>query len=81
MPKPRHYYIADDGIHADRVYRYADGPKYFGLGLSSIDEKIKTGEIPKPISLSDSGRAKGWLGRTILAWQAERQAKSEQQSS
>lgn len=81
MPKARHYYIADDGIHPDHIYRYADGPKYYGLGLSAIDAKIKTGEIPKPISLSDSGRAKGWLGKTILEWQAARQAKSEQQEA
>jgi predicted DNA-binding transcriptional regulator AlpA len=55
-------------------YRLSEGPNYFGYSISRQEDKIKTGEIPRPISLSDFGRAKGWFGRTILAWQAEREA-------
>jgi len=57
-----------------QFYRWSEGWKYFGYKSTQLDEKIKSGEIPAPISLSDSGRAKGWYGRHIIAWQAEREA-------
>jgi predicted DNA-binding transcriptional regulator AlpA len=57
-----------------QFYRRGEGWKYFGYKSTQLDEKIKSGEIPAPISLSDSGRACGWFGRQILAWQAEREA-------
>jgi predicted DNA-binding transcriptional regulator AlpA len=53
-----------------QIIRRREGRKYFGLGLTQIDEKIKKGEIPKPIALSDSGRATGWTGRQIIEHQA-----------
>jgi hypothetical protein len=34
----------------------SEGRKYFGYGPTQIDEKIKSGEIPAPIALSDTGR-------------------------
>jgi predicted DNA-binding transcriptional regulator AlpA len=61
-------------INPDWVYRVSDGWKYFGFNPTQLDQKIKSGEIPEPLSLSDSGRARGWLGKTILQWQAERAA-------
>ena len=69
---PRLYDTAP--INPDFVYRLSDGPKYFGFLPTALDQKIKAGEIPEPLSLSDSGRARGWLGSTILKWQAERAA-------
>ena len=33
-----------------------------GYSRSQLQEKIKKGEFPAPIKLSDSGRAKGWFG-------------------
>jgi predicted DNA-binding transcriptional regulator AlpA len=63
-------------INPDFVYRVSDGPKYFGFLPTALDQKIKSGEIPEPLFLSDSGRARGWLGRTILQWQADRAAAS-----
>lgn len=70
---------AEPPINPDYFYRLADGSKFFGYRPTTLDEKIKSGEIPKPITLSDSGRAKGWFGRAILAWQAERVRKAEQE--
>jgi hypothetical protein len=43
-----------------------EGPRYFGYRHTQLDEKIRSGEIPAPLSLSASGRAKGWLGRQII---------------
>jgi predicted DNA-binding transcriptional regulator AlpA len=49
-----------------QIVRLREGRKYFGYGPTQIDEKIKSGEIPAPIALSDTGRAKGWTGRQII---------------
>ncbi|MCK1570787.1 hypothetical protein [Bradyrhizobium sp. 174] len=63
-------------LNADFFYRLTDGWKFFGLKPTSLNEAIKTGKVPTPVALTDSGRAKGWFGRTILAWQQEREAKA-----
>jgi prophage regulatory protein len=43
-----------------------------GLGRSAIYQKIKSGEFPAPIPLSDNGRAVGWDSRAIEAWMDSR---------
>ena len=60
-----------------RIIRLRDLPTYVGLQRSQIDELIKRGEFPKPIKLSDSGRANGWLEHELIAWQQERLAKRD----
>jgi hypothetical protein len=69
--------LLESPINPDWFYRLSDGQKFFGFGPSRLAEKIATGEIPKPISLSDSGRARGWFGRVILRWQQERERAAE----
>jgi predicted DNA-binding transcriptional regulator AlpA len=76
MPKHRRHPIDNQPINADWFYRVADGHCFFGYRATTLAEKIASGEIPAPISLSDTGRAKGWFGRVIIAWQAEREAKA-----
>ena len=44
-----------------RLVRERDLPFYAGLKRTQISELIKRGEFPRPIKLSDSGRAKAWL--------------------
>ena len=63
-------------LHPDQFYRFADGPKFFGLGLTQLRVRIKKGDIPAPIRLCDGGRASGWFGRTIIAWQIEVEEKA-----
>lgn len=59
------------------IIRWKDGPHYFGYKRSVLNAKIKSGEIPEPMQLSDNGRASGWLFSTILEWQRERAAQDE----
>ena len=59
-------------LHPNEIVRKCDGPKYFGLGHTQIEEKIKSGEIEPPMALSDSGRAKGWTGEQIIRHQQRR---------
>lgn len=44
------------------------------LGRTAVLEMVKAGEFPQPISLSPSGRSKGWLESEVLAWAKERAA-------
>ena len=66
---------------ADHIYREREGGPFFGYKPTQLHEKILSGEIPRPIPLSDSGRAVGWFGRQIMAWQAEREAAADRQAA
>jgi predicted DNA-binding transcriptional regulator AlpA len=64
----------------NQMVRLSDGWKYFGVRATQIDEHVIRGNIPAPISISDSkekgkaSRARGWLGSQIIAWQQARLA-------
>lgn len=58
-----------------RLYRFIrkkELPQYVGLGMTSIDNLVKSGEFPKPVPLNDSGRAVAWLEAELIEWQARR---------
>jgi hypothetical protein len=61
-------------INPDYFYRKFEGPKYFGLAPSALDEAIKVGLIPAPYSPTGGvgSRALGWHGRVILEHQRQR---------
>jgi predicted DNA-binding transcriptional regulator AlpA len=58
-----------------RILRLPAVLAFSGYGKSQLDEKIKAGEFPAPIKLSDSGRAVGWLEEELTAWREARKAK------
>ena len=58
--------------HLNRLYRLKDVEQFAGLKRTQISELMKAGEFPKPISLSDSGRAVAWLEHELIAWQTAR---------
>ena len=58
-----------------RIVRRRDLPQFVGLQRTQINELIKHGEFPKPIPLSDTGRAVGWVEDELAAWQRGRIAK------
>jgi predicted DNA-binding transcriptional regulator AlpA len=57
-----------------RLVRERDLPVYAGLRRTQIAELIRRGEFPRPIKLSDGGRAKAWLEEELLSWQRQRLA-------
>jgi len=68
---------AAEVIHPDFIYRTAEyGRKLFGFSGTQLREKIRTGEVPKPVRLSSTGRAQGWLGSQILEHHAALKARS-----
>src|SRR5437588_10448406 len=52
------------------IVRWVDGPRYFGVQHTNMQMFIRLGQIPAPMVLC--GRARGWLGQTIIDWQQER---------
>ena len=62
---------------ADKIFRKAELPSVVGLKRTQIEAMIARGEFPKPIRLSDGGRAVGWLSSEIVAWQQSRKAQRD----
>lgn len=60
-----------------RIIRRRDLTAYVGLQRSQIAELIKSGQFPKPISLSDNGRAVGWVEDEVISWQRQRLSKRD----
>jgi prophage regulatory protein len=56
----------------NRMYRLRELPQFVGLRRTQIGELIKAGTFPKPIPLSDGGRAVAWLETDLIAWQNSR---------
>jgi prophage regulatory protein len=56
----------------NRMFRLRDLPQFVGLRRTQIGELIKSGEFPKPVPLSDGGRAVAWLETDLIAWQNAR---------
>ena len=61
----------------NKFYRRAEMMQFVGLRRTQIDELIKTGEFPRPVRLSDNGRAVAWLESDLVSWQMRRLAKRE----
>ena len=51
-----------------RFLRLIEVKHQSGLGKSAIYSKIKTGDFPAPIKLSNNGRAVGWDSEAIESW-------------
>ena len=54
------------------MYRLRDLPQFVGLRRSQIAELIKARQFPRPVALSDTGRAVAWLENDLIAWQTAR---------
>jgi hypothetical protein len=61
-------------VNPNFFYRKYEGPKYFGLAPSALDDAIKAGLIPAPYSPTGGrgSRALGWHGDVILEHQRKR---------
>jgi prophage regulatory protein len=61
----------------DRIFRKKDLAAVTGLKRTVIEGLIARGEFPRPIPLTDGGRAIGFLESEIAAWQQSRIAKRD----
>ena len=55
-----------------RLLRLPDVVKFCGLKPTQIYEHVRAGEFPKPIKLTDSGRAVAWDEAELVAWRERR---------
>jgi predicted DNA-binding transcriptional regulator AlpA len=51
----------------DEIVRLKNGPKFFGVGKSTLAAMVKKGQVPKPTHFSE--RCAGWTMRQIREWQ------------
>jgi len=51
-----------------RLLRLPDVKHQVGLGRTAIYQKVKLGEFPAPVPLSNSGRAVAWDSQAIDRW-------------
>jgi thiamine kinase-like enzyme len=63
-------------ILPDVLYRRSEY-EIWPYGDTQLDELIKTGKIPQPVTIYDGRRAQGWYGRTIIQHQKEREEKAK----
>lgn len=61
-----------EAIMLDPILRLPDVIKATGLSRSTIYEKIKNGEFPKPVKLGE--RSRGWRQSVIAGWINNREA-------
>jgi prophage regulatory protein len=59
----------------DTILRRADVERATGLKTSSLYEKIKAGEFPRPVKIN--ARSVGWLGSEVAEWQKARKAERD----
>jgi predicted DNA-binding transcriptional regulator AlpA len=69
------------GLEADELIRKSKGSKYFGLKHSALEDAIDRGEIPRPFTLTATGRAKAWTGRQIIEHHRQRIAATRSTAS
>ena len=65
------------GAALDRLLRLPAVEEVTGLKRTAIAEMIKRAEFPRPIYLSDGGRAKAWLTSEVREWMQRRIAARE----
>ena len=66
------------GINPAWIYRKTapETRRILGLKPTQIDEEIAKGNLEPPLELTAAGKARGWLGATLIKIQRERLARA-----
>ena len=64
----------------ETIYRLPKVKAVTGLSRSTLYSEISKGAFPKPVPLTDDGRAVGWSSAEIDAWVASRVARVEKKA-
>jgi prophage regulatory protein len=65
-------------MDTNRIVRRPEVLHLIGLGRTQLEAAIDRGEFPKPIKITDGGRAVGWMSREVEGFIASRVAKRDQ---
>jgi hypothetical protein len=69
VPGPVALFLTASTLDPNVIVRRKDSCAYLGVGPTSIDELVRDGTLPPPMTLRPGGIATGWLGITILSHQ------------
>jgi hypothetical protein len=77
------FQLRDDDLAVDpaEIFRPKVWPKYLGYRHSQIHEKQKSGELPPPIPLSESGRAVAYTGAQLIEIHRRRLAAAKKRAT
>jgi predicted DNA-binding transcriptional regulator AlpA len=53
-------------LYPHQIIRYRDAAPYFGYKHAQFDALVRSGGLPKPFPLSETGKASGYTGQMIL---------------
>ena len=53
-------------LYPHQIVRYRDAAPYFGYKHAQFDALVRSGGLPKPFPLSETGKAAGYTGKMIL---------------
>ncbi|MFN5028053.1 MAG: AlpA family phage regulatory protein [Burkholderiales bacterium] len=67
-------------MNQNSIYRLPKVKAVTGLSRSTIYSEISKGAFPKPVPLTDDGRAVGWASSEVDAWVAARVARAEKKA-
>ena len=62
------------------IYRLPKVKAVTGLSRSTLYSEISKRAFPKPVPLTDDGRAVGWVSSEVDAWVASRVARAEKKA-
>jgi hypothetical protein len=80
MTRPKAAIQLIGAINPDQFYPTTQSVPIFGTGWQSTQDKVESGELPRPFPLTPGSNRKGWLGSQILEHRARMQALAEQQA-
>jgi hypothetical protein len=64
-------------IHPDQLYRTTYSPAIFDLGWQAAKNKIRSGDLPRPMPLTPGSKFEAWTGRQILEHREKMRALAE----
>ena len=57
-----------------RILRLPAVIEFAGIGRTQLFEYVQRGEFPRPIKITESGRAVGWIEEELVEWLKSRVA-------
>ncbi len=81
MTRPRKAVHLIGEISPGQFYRTSQSPALFDLGWQATKNKIRSGELPRPMPLNENSKIEGWLGSQIIEHRTRMRALAEERAA
>ena len=65
-PRAAESVVSLSELHPNELVRKSQGPRFFGLKATQLDDAIEQGLIPRPFPVYEGSRATAWTGQMII---------------